>query len=135
MPNGQDLEPAAADPVVDPVLNPVEVKASHALRTGLRDNRAETRLFNEQGERSLQIFSHRTRCSRAVDCPPLGNAIEFSCCSFRDVQLERHRSPVASQLLEQLLASDGLAAIGFSEARFELRQFVGRQTDWGSGLT
>jgi len=125
MPDGQDLEPAAADPVVDPVLNPVDVKASHALRTGLRDNRAETWLFNQQDERSLQILSHRTRCRRAVDRPPLRNAIQFSCRSFRDVQLKRHRSPVASQLLEQLLASDGLAAIGLSETRFKLRQLIG----------
>ena len=84
MPNRYDLKPVIPDALVEPIANPLDVKAPHSRRTGLLDGSTDIRLHEQQVKYVLQFLTNSARCRGSVDCPPLDNAFNLACCSARD---------------------------------------------------
>ena len=135
MPDGNYLQPVAPDSVVNPVAYAIDMEAPHAGRTGVRYYGTETRLFDKKGQSGLKVRTHRAgrRCG-PICCPPLRDALDLSRRTPGDVKLKRHGLPVATQMLKQLFAGDGFAAVSLSKACFELRELCRRQLRGSPGL-
>ena len=85
MPNRYDLKPVILDTVVEPIANPLDVKAPDPGRTCLLNGRTDVRLQEQQVKYVLQFLANSARCSGSVDCPPLYDTFDLACCSARDV--------------------------------------------------
>ena len=90
VPHGQNFQPSAANTVVDPVANAVDVKAPYIRRTRPRNLGAQTWLLNEECERGFEISPYGTRRCGTICRPPFNDTVDCSGRAERDVEFERH---------------------------------------------
>lgn len=90
MPQGQDLEPVHPDAVVHPVTDPIEVKPPYAGRTGFLHYGTGFRLIEQNVENHLEVVSDSIGSGRAIQRPPLDDALDVPGGSARYAQFERH---------------------------------------------
>ena len=91
MPQRQDLQPVHPDAVVNPVADPIEVKPPYADRTGFWHQGTGFGLIEQDIESRLEIFADGIGSGRAIQRPPLNDALDLPGSSARYTKLERHR--------------------------------------------
>ena len=78
VPECNNFEKRAADPVVDEIPNARQVKPSNHFRARCFHLGADARLFDEQGQGGLDIHAHSPGSGKTIDGPPLCCALNLA---------------------------------------------------------
>ncbi len=93
VPDGQDCKASPTCPVVNPVANAINVKASDVRRTRLLHSGPDVRLLQKQIKSRLKFLTHCARCSRAVFSPPTNYPFDLCSRASRNMKFERQLHP------------------------------------------
>lgn len=84
MPEREYLNFVAANPIVEVIANPREVKTFHSLRAHLRHRRSDAGLSAQKQESLREILIEGFRCQVPVLVPPLRGTINLRLCPLGD---------------------------------------------------
>jgi hypothetical protein len=129
MPEGDYLQKHTADAVVDEVLDSREVQPSNYIGTRRFDLGADARLFNEQGQGSLNILTHGSRSGEPIFGPPLCRSFDLALRARLDSDPEGQDQPKRRSRAKN--SSAGMPSSRSASSRAARRS----ASSWGGSLT
>lgn len=93
MPEGNHFKIFPAEAVIDEIANTAEVQATNLLLARVFDLRSNAGLFDQDGQRGLEVFGDGAGCSRSVLAPPRRGVINVPLREQFDSYTQRQGQP------------------------------------------